>query len=170
MAVLAGRVDGPAGAAPDPRRSLHLPVRSALRRRRRGDGAALLGRTRPDRGIVRPSGRSQRRRHPYRCAPRRPAVPRLDGDRLSTARMDAIDAELQRGRPVLTLIEDRPARFHYVVVVATTPDAVVFHDPARAPLRVVGRSGVRPAMAGGETLDGGRRSRRARAGRTGSGH
>ena len=24
----------------------------------------------------------------------------------------AIDAELQRGRPVLTLIEDRPGRFH----------------------------------------------------------
>ena len=51
----------------------------------------------------------------------------------------AIDAELQRGRPVLTLIEDRPGRFHYIVIVGTTPDAVVFHDPARAPLRVVGR-------------------------------
>ena len=52
---------------------------------------------------------------------------------------EAIDAELRRGRPVLTLIEDRPGRFHYIVVVARTPDAVVFHDPARAPLRVVGR-------------------------------
>jgi hypothetical protein len=52
----------------------------------------------------------------------------------------AIDAELQRGRPVLTLIEDRPGRFHYIVIVGTTPDAVIFHDPARAPLRVVGRS------------------------------
>lgn len=52
---------------------------------------------------------------------------------------EAIDAELQRGRPVLTLIEDRPGRFHYIVIVARTPDAVVFHDPARAPLRVVGR-------------------------------
>jgi hypothetical protein len=52
---------------------------------------------------------------------------------------DAIDAELRRGRPVLTLIEDRPGRFHYIVIVAATPDAVVFHDPARAPLRVVGR-------------------------------
>lgn len=57
----------------------------------------------------------------------------LDGTR------EAIDAELQRGRPVLTLIEDRPGRFHYIVIVGTTPDAVVFHDPARAPLRVVGR-------------------------------
>lgn len=52
---------------------------------------------------------------------------------------EAIDAELQRGRPVLTLIEDRPGRFHYIVIVGTTADAVVFHDPARAPLRVVGR-------------------------------
>ncbi len=52
---------------------------------------------------------------------------------------EAIDAELARGRPVLTLIEDRPGRFHYIVIVAMTPDAVVFHDPARAPLRVVGR-------------------------------
>ena len=51
----------------------------------------------------------------------------------------AMDAELQRGRPVLTLIEDRPGRYHYVVIVATTREAVVFHDPARAPLRVVGR-------------------------------
>src|SRR5215213_134555 len=52
---------------------------------------------------------------------------------------DAIEAELRRGRPALTLIEDRPGRFHYVVVVAITSDAIVFHDPARAPLRVVGR-------------------------------
>ena len=52
---------------------------------------------------------------------------------------EAVDAELQRGRPVLTLIEDRPGRFHYIVIVGMTPDAVIFHDPARAPLRVVGR-------------------------------
>ena len=52
---------------------------------------------------------------------------------------DAIAAEIQSGRPVLTLIEDRPGRFHYIVIVGTTPNAVVFHDPARAPLRVIGR-------------------------------
>ena len=52
----------------------------------------------------------------------------------------AIDAELQRGRPVLTLIEDRPGRFHYIVIVAATREAVVFHDPARAPFRVVSRA------------------------------
>ena len=41
---------------------------------------------------------------------------------------------------MLTLIEDRPGRFHYIVIVAATREAVVFHDPARAPLRVVGRA------------------------------
>jgi hypothetical protein len=53
---------------------------------------------------------------------------------------EAIDAELQRGRPVLTLIQDRPSTFHYIVIVGTTPAAIVFHDPARAPLRVFSRA------------------------------
>ena len=47
--------------------------------------------------------------------------------------------ELSRGRPVVTLIEDRPGAYHYVVVVAATPQAIVFHDPARAPFRVMDR-------------------------------
>jgi hypothetical protein len=54
-------------------------------------------------------------------------------------REDLIDAELSRGRPVLTLIEDRPGTFHYVVIVASTPKAIVFHDPARSPFRVMER-------------------------------
>jgi hypothetical protein len=45
--------------------------------------------------------------------------------------------EIALGRPVIALIEDRPGRFHYVVVVATTPYAVVVHDPARAPSRTI---------------------------------
>ncbi|HEY6506713.1 MAG TPA: C39 family peptidase, partial [Vicinamibacterales bacterium] len=43
--------------------------------------------------------------------------------------------ELAQGRPVVALIEDRPGTFHYVVVVAAAPTAVLFHDPARAPFR-----------------------------------
>ena len=50
-----------------------------------------------------------------------------------------IASELGRGRPVLTLLEDRPGAFHYIVIVGTTADAIVFHDPARAPMRVMGR-------------------------------
>lgn len=48
-----------------------------------------------------------------------------------------VRAELDRGRPVLALIEDRPGAFHYVVIVASTPRAVVFHDPARTAYRVM---------------------------------
>lgn len=46
-------------------------------------------------------------------------------------------AHVGRGRPVIALIEDAPGRFHYVVVVAWPDRAVVFHDPARAPFRVL---------------------------------
>jgi hypothetical protein len=49
----------------------------------------------------------------------------------------AVRGELARARPVLMLIEDRPATFHYVVTVAWHERGVVFHDPARGPFRVM---------------------------------
>ena len=49
----------------------------------------------------------------------------------------AMRRELAAGRPVLTLIEDRPSTFHYIVVLATHDRGVVFHDPARAPFLVM---------------------------------
>jgi predicted double-glycine peptidase len=52
---------------------------------------------------------------------------------------ETLARELARGRPVLTLIQDRPGTFHYIVVVAVAREAVVFHDPARAPMRVMSR-------------------------------
>lgn len=46
--------------------------------------------------------------------------------------------ELARGRPVIALIEDRPSRYHYVVVVAAPENGpVIHHDPARAPSRAL---------------------------------
>jgi len=51
-----------------------------------------------------------------------------------------LGGELAAGRPAIALIEDRPGAYHYVVVVGVTGRAVVFHDPARAPLRVMARS------------------------------
>jgi hypothetical protein len=48
-----------------------------------------------------------------------------------------IAAELANGRPLIALIEDRPHVYHYVVIVGATERAVIFHDPARAPLRVM---------------------------------
>jgi len=44
---------------------------------------------------------------------------------------------LAAGRPVIALVEDRPGRYHYVVLVAWRNDVVTLHDPARAPFRVV---------------------------------
>lgn len=48
-------------------------------------------------------------------------------------------AEMAAGRPVIALIEDRRDTFHYVVVVAVSTAAVVFHDPATRPFRVLSR-------------------------------
>jgi predicted double-glycine peptidase len=50
---------------------------------------------------------------------------------------DLLTRELAGSRPVVTLVEDRPGAFHYVVVVASAARAVVFHDPARLPFRVM---------------------------------
>ena len=50
---------------------------------------------------------------------------------------ETIRDELAKGRPVLTLIEDRPATFHYIVVLAVHERGIVFHDPARAPFLVM---------------------------------
>lgn len=50
--------------------------------------------------------------------------------------LQRLHAEVTRGRPVIALIEDRPGRFHYVVVVSAAVDRrIVLHDPARGPSR-----------------------------------
>lgn len=48
-----------------------------------------------------------------------------------------VASQLARGRPLIALILDRPGVFHYVVVVAWARGQIVFHDPARAPLRTI---------------------------------
>jgi len=50
---------------------------------------------------------------------------------------EAMTRELQQGRPVIALLEDRPRTYHYVVVVARNADGLVFHDPARTPFRIM---------------------------------
>ena len=57
----------------------------------------------------------------------------------ATGTYSLLDGELTAGRPVMALVEDRPHIFHYVVIVGLTERAVIFHDPARAPLRVLSR-------------------------------
>ncbi|MEQ1871790.1 MAG: C39 family peptidase [Vicinamibacterales bacterium] len=46
-------------------------------------------------------------------------------------------SEVDRGRPLIALIEVAPHTYHYVVVVGSTDREVVVHDPARAPFRVL---------------------------------
>jgi hypothetical protein len=48
----------------------------------------------------------------------------------------AVVRHLVEGRPIIALLEDRPDRFHYVVVVGWSGGRVIAHDPARAPFRV----------------------------------
>lgn len=55
-----------------------------------------------------------------------------DGERLAR--------EVSLGHPVIALIEDRPRTYHYVVIVGWHERAVVVHDPARAPFRVMNRA------------------------------
>jgi Peptidase_C39 like family len=49
-----------------------------------------------------------------------------------------VQSHLAEGRPVVALIQDRPGRYHYVVIVGWSRGRVITHDPARAPFRVVG--------------------------------
>ncbi|MDQ3487314.1 MAG: C39 family peptidase [Acidobacteriota bacterium] len=48
-----------------------------------------------------------------------------------------VQARLTDSQPVVALIEDRPGAYHFVVIVAWVNERVVYHDPARAPFRVV---------------------------------
>ncbi len=46
-------------------------------------------------------------------------------------------SEIDRGRPLIALIEAAPHIYHYVVIVGSTDQVIVVHDPARAPFRVL---------------------------------
>ena len=62
------------------------------------------------------------------------AFPVLEAVDTSRAR---IRSEIDRGRPLIALIEVGPQAYHYVVIVGITDQEVVLHDPARAPFRVL---------------------------------
>ena len=100
------------------------------------DFAALVDRTRA--GIAADVLTSDVRRRGWQALPFQPAA----GDGLAWIR-EHVDA----GRPVVALIAVGPSRFHYVVVVAATAGAVVVHDPARAPFRVLPRQEFDDAWA-----------------------
>ncbi len=47
----------------------------------------------------------------------------------------SLEHHLRRGRPVIALLEVRPRRHHYVVVVGSSADEILYHDPADLPFR-----------------------------------
>lgn len=49
--------------------------------------------------------------------------------------LDTIRTHLQSGAPLILLIEDRPKRYHYVVVVGADEGGVLVHDPTWGPSR-----------------------------------
>ena len=58
-----------------------------------------------------------------------------------------VNARLADRQPVVALIEDRPGAYHFVVIVAWVNGRVVYHDPARAPFRVVAERAFMEAWA-----------------------
>ena len=69
----------------------------------------------------------------------------LTGD--GAPRADVVRDHVNRGRPVIALVQVAPDRYHYVVIVAFTGDRVILHDPAQAPFRVLSRAEFEPAWA-----------------------
>ena len=51
--------------------------------------------------------------------------------------LDALGARVHDGQPVIVLLPDRGDRYHYVVVIAASEDAIVVHDPAWGPSRTI---------------------------------
>ena len=58
-----------------------------------------------------------------------------------------IREQVDLGRPIVALIEVRPNRYHYVVIVAWTGEQVIVHDPARTPFLVMSRAEFDDAWA-----------------------
>jgi len=57
-----------------------------------------------------------------------------------TGANDWMAGQIERGRPIVALIEVRPNRYHYIVIVGWTPTQVIAHDPAATPFTVMPRA------------------------------
>ena len=56
-------------------------------------------------------------------------------DGAAGAHHDWMRDQIDRGRPIVALIEVRPNRYHYIVIVGWTAAQVIAHDPASAPFQ-----------------------------------
>jgi predicted double-glycine peptidase len=51
--------------------------------------------------------------------------------------LEALEARVREGQPVIVLLPDRGKLYHYVVVTGVSDDAIVVHDPAWGPSRSI---------------------------------
>ena len=58
-------------------------------------------------------------------------------DAASGATGEWIRDHIDRGRPIVALVEVSPNRYHYIVVVGWTREQVIAHDPASAPFQLM---------------------------------
>lgn len=68
-------------------------------------------------------------------------------DAAGGANSDWMRDQIDRGRPVVALIEVRPQRYHYIVIVGWTSAQVIAHDPASTPFKVWTRADFDRAWA-----------------------
>lgn len=68
-------------------------------------------------------------------------------DAASGATGEWLRDQIDRGRPIVALIEVRPRRYHYVVIVGWTAAQVIAHDPANTPFTVWTRADFDRAWA-----------------------
>ena len=59
---------------------------------------------------------------------------------------------MRDGQPVIVLLPDRGDRYHYVVVIGTSEEAIVVHDPSWGPSRTIPRAGLRARVEGRRLL------------------
>ena len=67
-----------------------------------------------------------------------------------------VERSLEQRRPPIALIEVRPGRFHYVVILSWGAGKVVVHDPARKPFDVRDEADFLRAWEAIRTMDAGR--------------
>ncbi|MFQ5529022.1 MAG: C39 family peptidase, partial [Gemmatimonadota bacterium] len=58
---------------------------------------------------------------------------------LFTGRFEELRRHVRLGRPVITLVEVKDGRFHYVVVTGELDDRLIIHDPAASPFELMSR-------------------------------
>ena len=152
VVVLLGEAEGAQSGRPSPsRRSIHLTIRGACGGAARRRWSCATG----ARGLDAESFAHLVDRSASGILQPRSSTTFADGvgrDAIAGTN-EAIARELDDGRPILTLIEDRPGTFHYIVIEAGLRRGRSYHDPARDCLSNDESRRLRSPMVGGRSLD-----------------